>query len=40
VDAIIIGGGEILTEESKNAYRYRLIAILPRLRKKIPLYLM
>jgi polysaccharide pyruvyl transferase WcaK-like protein len=37
-DAIIIGGGEILTEESKNAYRYRLISILPCLRK--PRYLM
>ena len=40
VDAIIIWGGEILTEESPNAYWYRLISTLPSLRKKIPFYLM
>ncbi|MCX6823092.1 MAG: polysaccharide pyruvyl transferase family protein [candidate division SR1 bacterium] len=39
-DAIIIGGGEILTEENKNAYRYRLVSILPCLFKKISIYLM
>lgn len=35
VDAIIIGGGEILTEENKNSYRYRLAGILPCLIKKL-----
>ncbi len=39
-DAIIIGGGEILTEENRNSYRYRLVSILPCWFKKIPLYLM
>lgn len=39
-DAIIIGGGEILTEENRNSYWYRLASILPCLFKKIPLYLM
>lgn len=29
VDAVIIGGGEILTEESKNAYRYWNLGLLP-----------
>ncbi len=29
VDAVIIGGGEILTEESVNAYRYRNLGLLP-----------
>ena len=38
VDAVIIGGGEIITEENKNSYRYRLISLLPCLRK--PRYLM
>ena len=42
VDAVIIGGGEILTEESKNAYRYRNLGLLPLLwkLKKLPIYLM
>lgn len=39
-DAIIIGGGEILTEENSNAYWYRLASILPCWFRKIPLYLM
>jgi len=39
-DAIIIGWGEILTEENKNSYRYRLISILPYLFKKTSIYLM
>ena len=38
VDAVIIGWGEIITEENKNSYRYRLISLLPCLRK--PRYLM
>ncbi len=37
-DALIIGWGEIITEENKNAYRYRLISLLPCFRK--PRYLM
>lgn len=37
-DAVIIGWGEIITEENKNSYRYRLVSILPCLRK--PRYLM
>ena len=42
VDAVIIWGGEILTEESKNAYRYWNLALLPLIDKlkKIPIYLM
>lgn len=42
VDAVIIGGGEILTEESKNAYRYWNLGLLPLLWKfkKTALYLM
>jgi polysaccharide pyruvyl transferase WcaK-like protein len=39
-DAIIIGGGEILTEENRNSYWYRLASILPCWFKKIPIYLM
>ncbi|HBB04853.1 TPA: hypothetical protein DCZ39_08470 [Patescibacteria group bacterium] len=38
VDAVIVGGGEIITEENKNSYRYRLASLLPCLRK--PRYLM
>ena len=38
VDAVIIGWGEIITEENKNSYRYRLISLLPCLIK--PRYLM
>lgn len=38
IDAVIIGGGEIITEENKNSYRYRLASILPCLYK--PRYLM
>ncbi len=37
-DAVIIGWGEILTEENPNAYRYRLVSLLPCLKK--PRYLM
>lgn len=37
-DAVIIGWGEILTEENKHSYRYRLASLLP-CRKK-PRYLM
>lgn len=37
-DAVIIGWGEIITEENKNSYRYRLASLLPCLRK--PRYLM
>jgi polysaccharide pyruvyl transferase WcaK-like protein len=44
VDSIIIGGGEILTEENKSSYRYRLAGIFPCLLKKlfkhIDIYLM
>ena len=42
VDTVIIWGGEILTEESKNAYRYWNLALLPLADKlkKINLYLM
>lgn len=42
IDAIIIWWGEILTEESKNSYRYRNIALLPILKKleHTPIYLM
>ncbi len=39
VDGIIIGWGEILTEENHSSYRYWLASILP-CPKKIPLYLM
>jgi polysaccharide pyruvyl transferase WcaK-like protein len=38
IDAVIIGGGEILTEENKHSYRYRLVSLLPCLHK--PRYLM
>lgn len=37
-DAVIIGGGEIITQENKNSYRYRLASLLPIFRK--PRYLM
>lgn len=37
-DAVIIGWGEIITEENPNAYRYRLVSLLPILKK--PRYLM
>ncbi|HMS90777.1 MAG TPA: polysaccharide pyruvyl transferase family protein [Candidatus Absconditabacterales bacterium] len=37
-NAVIIGGGEIITEENKNSYRYRLVSLLPCLDK--PRYLM
>lgn len=42
IDTVIIWGGEILTEESKNAYRYWNLALLPLADKlkKINLYLM
>lgn len=42
VDTVIIGGGEILTEESTNAYRYWNLGLLPLLWKlrKSALYLM
>lgn len=39
-DAIIIGWWEILTEENKNSYWYRIISILPFRFQKITLYLM
>lgn len=39
-DAIIIGWWEILTEENRNSYWYRLISVLPCWFKKIPIYLM
>ena len=38
VNAVIIGGWEIITEENKNSYRYRLVSLLPCLKK--PRYLM
>ncbi len=38
VDAVIIGWGEIITEENKHSYRYRLASLLPCFRK--PRYLM
>ncbi|MCX6825318.1 MAG: polysaccharide pyruvyl transferase family protein [candidate division SR1 bacterium] len=38
VNAVIIGGGEIITEENRNSYRYRLVSLLPCLKK--PRYLM
>lgn len=38
VDAVIIGWWEIITEENKNSYRYRLVSLLPCLKK--PRYLM
>lgn len=38
IDAVIIWGGEIITEENKNSYRYRLVSILPCFHK--PRYLM
>jgi len=31
VDAVILGWGEIITEENKNSYRYRLASLLPLL---------
>ncbi len=37
-DAIIIGGWEIITEENKHSYRYRLASLLPVFKK--PRYLM
>jgi len=37
-DAVIIGWGEIITEENKNSYRYRLASLLPCFTK--PRYLM
>lgn len=37
-NAVIIGWGEIITEENKHSYRYRLASLLPCLRK--PRYLM
>ena len=37
-DAVIIGWGEIITEENKNSYRYRLVSLLPVMKK--PRYLM
>lgn len=42
IDTVIIWGGEILTEESKNAYRYWNLALLSLIDKlkKINLYLM
>ena len=42
VDAVIIGGGEILTEESVHSYRYRNLWLLPLQAKlnKTPVYLM
>lgn len=39
-DAIIIGWWEILTEENRNSYRYRIVSLLPCWFKKIPRYLM
>jgi len=38
VDAVIIGWGEIITEENKHSYRYRLASFLPS--RKKPRYLM
>jgi len=38
INAVIIGWGEIITEENKNSYWYRLISLLPCRRK--PRYLM
>lgn len=40
IDSIIIGGGEILTEENPNSYRYRLISILPCCFSGAKIYLM
>lgn len=43
VDTVIIGGGEILTEESKDAYWYRNLGLLPllgKLGKQVGVYLM
>lgn len=37
-NAVIIGWGEIITEENKNSYRYRLVSLLPCMKK--PRYLM
>lgn len=37
-EAVIIGWGEIITEENKHSYRYRLASLLPCLKK--PRYLM
>ena len=34
IDSVIIWWGEILTEETPNSYRYRLVSIWPCLRKK------
>lgn len=35
IDSVIVGGGEILTEENPNSYRYRLISLLPLLIRKL-----
>lgn len=35
IHSVIVGGGEILTEENPNSYRYRLVSLLPILIKKI-----
>lgn len=40
VDSIIIGGGEIFTEEIPSNYRYRLLSIWPCLKNKPNIYLM
>ncbi|MCK9466991.1 MAG: polysaccharide pyruvyl transferase family protein [Candidatus Absconditabacterales bacterium] len=40
MDSIIIGGGEILTEELPNNYRYWLVSILPCIKKQKNIYLM
>ncbi|MCF7835194.1 polysaccharide pyruvyl transferase family protein [Candidatus Gracilibacteria bacterium] len=40
IDSIIIGGGEIITEENPNSYRYRLVSILPYYFTGAKIYLM
>lgn len=44
IDSVIVGWGEILTEENPNSYWYRLLSLLPLLIKKLfvktPIYLM
>jgi hypothetical protein len=35
IDAVIVGGGEILTEENPNSYWYRLISLIPSLIRKM-----
>jgi len=35
IDSVIVGGGEIFTEENPNSYRYRLVSLLPILTKKM-----